>query len=68
MKVEHIRCQVLGVWCFHVLQVARSKYLLVLMFHSFPPLLWWVLVTAELKSDLKVIGAEVVEVLHPPAH
>ena len=68
MKVEHIRCQVLGVWCFHVLQVARSKYLLVLMFHSFPPLLWWILVTAELKGDLKVIGAEVVEVLHPAAH
>merc|ERR1719264_846612 len=26
---------------------------------------WWVLVTTELKGDLEVIGAEVVEVLHP---
>merc|ERR1719178_140008 len=31
-------------------------------------LLWWVLVTTELKCDLKVIGAEVVEVLHPATH
>ena len=40
----------------------------VFMFHSFSPLLWWVLVAAELKGDLKVIGAKVVEVLHSATH
>ena len=35
---------------------------------SLSPLFWWVLVTTELKGDLEVVGAKIVEVLHSTAH
>ena len=60
-----LRYQVSGFGYQVISQTASISYQ---SFQSFSPLLWWVLVTAELKSDLKVIGAEVVEVLHPAAH